>query len=521
MNTKIALYALGCLLCGTVLAQNTVSVPTREAEDTQHVMSHEYWQVWNDSEQARIDADIDKYRKKNADYKIKSIKKGTTVKVEQITSDFVFGASAFNFNQLGNSKSNKTYRELFGTLFNRATIPFYWKDFEPQPGTPRFAERTIDTEKWWNKAKNPQYQPHWRRPAPEPIVKWCNQHNVAVHGHPLVWGNRKWMVPKWLQTEGIPQAERQILDTLEIIAFASYSIMSPAYSKMSPQEVYNLVPNYIQQMDTRTMQRIEQTMGHYQGRIESWDVVNESAIDYKKGILKPNQPMCKSTYGIMPADYVFRSFAKAAECNKSGALLNINDWDVTQGYIDQVKEMLDRGAKIDVIGSQMHLFNPQECLDIAAGKEIDKGKLVTPQPIREFFSKLGSFGIPTCLSEITITSAGNGKRGEMIQAIITRNLYRMWFSLPSMMGITWWNIVDNCGAPGEPNISGLFQRDMTPKMAYFALDHLLNHEWRTNLELQPDRKGEIHWRGFKGKYRLTWTAKDGSLQEAFIEVKNQ
>jgi hypothetical protein len=51
---------------------------------------------------------------------------------------------------------------------------------------------------------------------------------------------------------------------------------------------------------------------------------------------------------------------------------------------------------------------------------------------------------------------------------------------------------------------------MTPKKAYFALDQLLNHEWKTSLELQPDRKGNVSWRGFKGTYRISWTAPDGT-----------
>lgn len=96
-------------------------------------------------------------------------------------------------------------------------------------------------------------------------------------------------------------------------------------------------------------------------------------------------------------------------------------------------------------------------------------------------------------------------------AIIARNLYRLWFSLPSMMGITWWNIVDNCGAPGEPTISGLFHRDMSPKTSFYALDQLINHEWKTSLECQPDRQGNISWRGFKGTYRITWTDTKGRM----------
>ncbi len=121
----------------------------------------------------RIDCDIDTYRKADATFWVGSVKKGTTVKVEQISSEFVFGASAFNWNQLGTPEANARYRELFGTLFNRATVPFYWKDFERKSGSPRYEESVIDTEKWWNDPSDPMQQPHWRRPATDSIVDWC------------------------------------------------------------------------------------------------------------------------------------------------------------------------------------------------------------------------------------------------------------------------------------------------------------------------------------------------------------
>ena len=80
------------------------------------------------------------------------------------------------------------------------------------------------------------------------------------------------------------------------------------------------------------------------------------------------------------------------------------------------------------------------------------------------------------------------------------------------MGITWWNVVDNCGAPGEPSVSGLFTRDMQPKLAYFALDELINKEWRTNLECQADKDGKVAFRGFRGNYKLSWTDESGTVQ---------
>ena len=81
-----------------------------------------------------------------------------------------------------------------------------------------------------------------------------------------------------------------------------------------------------------------------------------------------------------------------------------------------------------------------------------------------------------------------------------------------MMGITWWNVVDNCGAPGEPSTSGLFTRDMQPKLVYFTLNDLINKEWRTNLVCKADNNGKIAFRGFRGNYRLSWLDDQGNIQ---------
>jgi hypothetical protein len=101
------------LFIGLNLAAQSPSIPTRKSEDTASIMSDGYWSIWNDEEQDRIDQDIETYRKADAVFKTGKIKKGTTVKVEQVSSEFIFGASAFNWNQLGSKKANARYRDLF------------------------------------------------------------------------------------------------------------------------------------------------------------------------------------------------------------------------------------------------------------------------------------------------------------------------------------------------------------------------------------------------------------------------
>ena len=170
---------------------------------------------------------------------------------------------------------------------------------------------------------------------------------------------------------------------------------------------------------------------------------------------------------------------------------------------------------MDVVGSQMHLFNPAESVNIARGEGPDH---LRPDGIAARFALLSKAGKPIHLSEITITAPDMSKRGQMVQAIIARNLYRAWFSVEKMNGITWWNVVDNCGAPGEPSISGIFTRDMQPKAAYFAMDDLINREWKTKTSVVA-KGGKVSFRGFRGRYRLTWKDAEGKDRSKFVEVE--
>ena len=72
------------------------------------VMSEEYWKIWNDDAQAKIDADIEKYRKADATVEIEA-PDGAEVSIEQKTHAFFFGAHICNVKQLGRKewKNNK------------------------------------------------------------------------------------------------------------------------------------------------------------------------------------------------------------------------------------------------------------------------------------------------------------------------------------------------------------------------------------------------------------------------------
>ena len=426
---------------------------------------------------------------------------GADVKVEQIKSEFIFGAHIFNFDQLGSDERNAKYKALYGEggLFNSATIAFYWKTLELEEGKPRFRGEYRDTAEFWNNCPDPKHQPHWRRPAVDPVVDFCTKKGIRRHGHTLVWGSNSWQVPDWL----IAKTPLDVLKNADLERRDCGTLKSAAMrgilGDMRPEDFSEKYPEFVACLNAVYARHIMEVAIRCGDRIDSWDVVNESVKDFSGGTLFPGSKLCDGRYGLMPGDYPFRSFKIAESVFPASAKLNINEYQLSEEYLKQVRELLARGCKIDIMGAQMHLFDPQKCLDIADGVS----DVQSPQKVSELFETLGKAGLPIHLSEITITSPNNDERGQAIQAVIARNLYRLWFSIKPMMGITWWNVVDDCGAPGEPSVSGLFSRDMEPKPAYFALDDLINHEWRTNTCVKAGKDGEVEFRGFRGTYRLT------------------
>lgn len=484
---------------------NLLSVQGQNKNNETRVMSQAYWKLWNPEVQSKIDRDIDQNRKANAILIFENLPIGSEVKVEQISSDFIFGAHIFNFNQLGTVERNQKYKGLYGTLFNSATISFYWKKFEMQPNRLRLNEEYWDTEDYWNKVEEPNLEPHWRRPASDPVVEFCESKDIRLHGHTITWGNKTWQYPDWIFDTYCPEEEKEKINSLS----------HEELYKLTPSQIEELIPKYTSELNRLMNKRIIELATYYDDRIHSWDVVNESATDFGLGKMVPGDKICKSNYGLMPGDYTFESFKTADRVFPENVLLNINDYKNDADYLNQIKDLRLREAKIDIMGSQMHLFNPQSCLDIAEGKEIE-----TPEIVWDKMAILSKAGLPIHLSEITITSPGDDVRGREIQAVIARNLYRLWFSIEKMMGITWWNVVDGCGAPGEPTISGLFTRNMEPKPSYYALNQLINEEWKTNDIITVKENGTATFRGFKGQYIISWKDKLGKVQQAKFYLKN-
>ena len=162
--------------------------------------------------------------------------------------------------------------------------------------------------------------------------------------------------------------------------------------------------------------------------------------------------------------------------------------------------------KCDGIGFQFHFFSRDA---------FDEGFLthpnMEPENLLAVYEGFGKLGPPLYITEITIP--GSGPDGPAIQAEFVANLYRLWFSIEKMAGITWWNLPDNTAYGNENSaLGGLTDENLDPKLAYKALDQLINHEWKTHYSGMTDAEGRCTFQGFAGTYEISVTPENGPVR---------
>ena len=499
------------------------------------VMSDEYWGIWNDEAQAKIDSDIEANRKADASFEVDA-PDGAEVKVEQLSHEFRFGAHIFNFNQLGKKEYNDAYKASYGDggLFNQATVAFYWKEYEPVPGRLRAGGDYDDTERFWNSISRAEAMEHpfWRRPAPAPVIDFLKSRDVRIHGHILIWGSAK---PDWIYDWYCPENEKRAYDALGVPRRSAKDIPSTgnwsggynlfwrrkwqeAYKLADEQKLAEMAPTFARNMRRLFRKRVFDVAGAFGDVVDSWDVVNESSHDwtrYRRS--RTFLPVWKSGYGLMPGDYPLDALLDAKEAFPATANLAINDYNISENFLSQVEDLDSNGAKIDIVGCQMHIFNTNDSMRLSFGAT-NVMWVGTPATIRARLDMMARTGRPLHVSEVTIAAPGEDERSRQIQAILARNIYRAWFSHPKTMGITWWNTVDGGGVKGEPLVSGLFTPDMRRKPVYDALDDLVNREWKTKTAATASG-GKVAFRGFRGRYRLSWRDASGAERSTVVDLR--
>jgi endo-1,4-beta-xylanase len=207
-----------------------------------------------------------------------------------------FGAEAGSFTDPG---SRRLFRHHFDSLSPGNELK--WEYVEPEPGVFDFshADRMLD---------------------------FADRRGAEFRGHALVW---HWQMPRWVWSR------------------------DPGLAQFGVNETGR--PSWTPRPLTAAMRRhIRGVVGHYRGRIRTWDVINEAVAD--DGALRENW-LFPQVIGPAYIEKAFR-FAHRAD---PGATLAYNDYGIevknakSDGVYRLLGDLLARGVPVDQLGIQAHM----------------------------------------------------------------------------------------------------------------------------------------------------------------------
>ena len=391
----------------------------------------------------RVNSGIEQNRKGYAEISVKdkdgNAVSGAKISVKQKTHEFKYGANLFMLDEFENEEKNELYKKYFADTFNMATLPFYWDATEPEKGKTRYAK---DSEKLY------------RRPPIDLCIEFCEKNGIEPREHALAYDH---FFPSWLRDASVTEVKLALEN------------------------------------------RFKEISERYKDKIPTIEVTNE--MEWGNGV----------TAFYKEPDYIEWCF-KTAEKYFPANQLVVNEWtgkpwgDVcmpTDKYYSYIEANMLKGARIDAIGMQYHMFYPAE-------KEYEETRtFYDPVKLYEHMDLYSNFGKPLQVTEVTIPAYSNKPEDEALQAEIIEKLYSIWFSHPNVEQIIYWNVPDGYAAfapqgdmtAGENYYyGGLLRFDMTPKPAYYTIKNLFEKKWHTETEITSDADGNAKFKGFYGKY---------------------
>jgi len=222
------------------------------------------------------------------------------------------------------------------------------------------------------------------------IVDWALENDLKVKGHVLVW-----------------------------------SVTSPTalLEQMEPSEVRLALKRHIYT-----------TMGHFRGRIQVWDVVNEP--------LAPDGSLAENVFlQKLGPTYVEEAFRWAHEVDPTATLL-LNENKVegagtakSERFYELMRDLKARGVPVHGCGLQAH-FN-------AAGT--GRNRPPTPRAVKQQIRRLGDLGLSVNFSELDVRVSqlpGGGDVRQRAQRQIYRDLVAAALSEPAFDGVWLWGFTD-------------------------------------------------------------------------------
>ena len=440
--------------------------------DRQRVL--EFFEGNKDFFENTVEENIEKYRK--GDLTLHIVDKdgnavdGVEVKIKQRSHEFRFGANLFMLDELETEEKNRLYKEHFKTTFNMATLPFYWSTCEPRKGEKRYAK---DSKKWY------------RRPPIDLCMEFCQANNIEPREHAFAYERQ---FPEWLWGKSTDEVKRE----LEI--------------------------------------RFEEMAKMYGDKIRTIEVTNEMLWSHNDG----------RTEFYNQRDYIEWCFKLAEKYFPKNQLV-INEYTeacwgdncrATDRYYAYIEANKLKGAKIDAIGFQYHMFYKKE-------DEYEKAKfLYHPRHLYDHMDLYSDLADTLQVTEITLPAYSNAPEDEEIQARLLEYLYTLWFSHPKMEQIIYWNLVDGYAYVESPTpeeirrtqgnmeigenyyYGGLLRFDMSPKPAFLALKKLIEEKWHTELDSATNTEGRVCFRGFYGDYEIEIKVAGKTVSKQISHSKN-
>jgi GH35 family endo-1,4-beta-xylanase len=268
------------------------------------------------------------------------------------------------------------------------------------------------------------------------IVEFAKANNMKMRGHTLVWHSQT-PAAFFNDDKGNPLTKDQLYARLKVYMAA--------------------------------------VMNRYKDVTFCWDVVNEAVSDKEGEIYRTESPW----YKVCGKDYLAYAFRTARSINPNMTLV-YNDYNlVNPGKLERalivLKELVDAGVPIDVVGLQGHWSND-----------------ITAEMLQTVIDRITALGLKIQVTELDVTTYtsyhGDGAKNQVQETqpyskeVEDRlaDSYKRFFEIlhknaGKVTSVTFWGLDDGRtwlnGFPvrGRTDYPMLFDKELKPKKAYYSV----------------------------------------------------
>lgn len=256
------------------------------------------------------------------------------------------------------------------------------------------------------------------------LVDIASRSGAKVHGHTLVFGEAN---PAWVQQ----------------------------LARTNPSQLESVMINHIQTV-----------VGHYKGKVASWDVINEPLADYDTapGTMGLRKHLW---YNAMGPDYIAKALRAAHETDPAAELwinefgLEMDD-DRFADMLAVVTKLKQQGVPLTGVGFQSHLDE----------EDLDTDGRLNSATLKRHMQALANIGLKARVSELDVTDQSQfAAYGDVVATCLAQ---------ANCTGVTTWGITDAYSSGGgveggsyETGVGLLWDDSLRPTGGLTALQNVL------------------------------------------------